>query len=133
MKDKWANGPLNYLGLSSAGFPNLFTISGPGSPSVLTNMVVTIEQHVNWIGDCLSYMEKKGYRTVEATVDAEIPWAERVKEVAETTLWTACDNWYQGTNIPGKPRVFMPYADWPSYLAKCEEVVANAYEGFAFR
>lgn len=133
LKDKWANGPLSYLGLSSAGFPNLFTISGPGSPSVLTNMVVTIEQHVNWVGDCLSYMEGKGYRTVEATVDAEIPWAERVKEVAETTLWTACDNWYQGTNIPGKPRVFMPYADWPSYLAKCEEVVANAYEGFAFR
>jgi len=132
LKDKWVDGPLSYLGLSSAGFPNLFTISGPGSPSVLTNMVATIEQHVNWVGDCLSYMARQGYHTVEATVDAESPWVERVQEVAEMTLWTACDNWYQGANIPGKPRVFMPYADWPSYLAKCEEVAANAYEGFAF-
>ncbi len=131
LRDKWAEGPRSYLGLSSAGFPNLFTVSGPGSPSVLTNMVATIEQHVNWIGDCMDYLRKQGYSTIEATTQAEDPWLIRVQEVADQTLWNACDNWYQGANIPGKPRVFMPYADWPSYLAKCEEVVANGYEGFA--
>ena len=131
LKDKWAQGPRSYLGLSSAGFPNLFTVSGPGSPSVLTNMVATIEQHVNWIGDCLGHLRKQGYSTIEAMTEAEDPWLIRVRDVADQTLWNACDNWYQGANIPGKPRVFMPYADWPSYLAKCEEVVANDYEGFA--
>ena len=133
LQDKWAGGPRSYLGLSSSGFPNLFTVSGPGSPSVLTNMVATIEQHVNWIGDCLDYMRNLGFDTIEATLEAEDPWLIRVQEVAARTLWNACDNWYQGTNIPGKPRVFMPYADWPSYLAKCEAVVANDYEGFSLR
>ena len=131
LKEKWAAGPRSYLGLSSAGFPNLFTISGPGSPSVLTNMVPTIEQHVNWIGDCLDYMRERDLSTIEATVAAEEPWMVHVQEAADRTLWNACDNWYQGANIPGKPRVFMPYVDWPAYAKKCAAVTANAYEGFA--
>ena len=133
LKDKWAEGPRSYLGLSSAGFPNLFTITGPGSPSVLANMIPAIEQHVNWIGDCLEYMRKQGLRTIEATAEAENPWLIQVQTAANATLWTACDNWYLGANVPGKPRVFMPYVDWVGYVAKCNEVVKNSYEGFALR
>jgi cyclohexanone monooxygenase len=131
LKDKWAEGPRSYLGLSSAGFPNLFTITGPGSPSVLANMIPAIEQHVNWIGDCLQYMRERGLRTIEATVEAEEPWLIQVQTAANATLWNACDNWYQGANIPGKPRVFMPYVDWVGYVAICKDVVKNSYKGFA--
>jgi cyclohexanone monooxygenase len=131
LKDKWAEGPRSYLGLSSAGFPNLFTITGPGSPSVLANMIPAIEQHVNWIGDCLAYMREHGLRTIEATVEAEEPWLIEVQTAANATLWNACDNWYQGANIPGKPRVFMPYVDWVGYVAICKDVVKNSYKGFA--
>lgn len=133
LKDKWAEGPRSYLGLSSAGFPNLFTITGPGSPSVLANMIPAIEQHVNWIGDCLEYMRQRGLQTIEATVEAENPWLIQVQTAANATLWNACDNWYQGANVPGKPRVFMPYVDWVGYVAKCEEVVKNSYEGFMLK
>ncbi|MBI3245337.1 MAG: NAD(P)/FAD-dependent oxidoreductase [Deltaproteobacteria bacterium] len=133
LKDKWAEGPRSYLGLSSSGFPNLFTITGPGSPSVLANMIPAIEQHVNWIGDCLEYMRAHKRQTIEATVEAENPWLIQVQTAANATLWNACDNWYQGANVPGKPRVFMPYVDWVGYVAKCNEVVANAYEGFSLR
>jgi len=131
LKDKWADGPRTYLGLQSAGFPNMFTISGPGSPSVLTNMIPTIEQHVNWIADCMQQLRSRRLRTIEATPDAEEQWVEAVGELAQRTLWGACDNWYVGANIPGKARVFMIYVDWPSYRHKCEEVVAKDYEGFA--
>ena len=130
LRDKWAEGPRSYLGLSSAGFPNLFTITGPGSPSVLANMIPGIEQHVNWIGGCLDYMRKNGHKAIEATVEAEDPWHLRIQELANQTLWNACDNWYQGANIPGKPRVFMPYVDWVDYVEQCEKVVENSYEGF---
>jgi cyclohexanone monooxygenase len=131
LKDKWTGGPQSYLGLSSSGFPNLFTITGPGSPSVLSNMIPAIEQHVNWIGDCLEYMRKQGKKTIEATKEAEEPWRIQVQTAADATLWTACDNWYVGANVPGKPRAFMPYVDWVGYVAKCNEVVKNAYEGFS--
>lgn len=131
LRDKWAEGPRSFLGLSSAGFPNLFTITGPGSPSVLANMIPGIEQHVNWIGACLDYMRKNGHKAIEATAEAEGPWHLRIQELANQTLWNACDNWYQGANIPGKPRVFMPYVDWVDYVEKCEEVVKNSYQGFA--
>ncbi len=133
LKDKWAEGPRCYLGLSSSGFPNLFTITGPGSPSVLANMIPAIEQHVNWIGDCLTYMRNQGKQTIEATVEAEDPWLIQVQTAADATLWNACDNWYLGANVPGKPRVFMPYVDWVGYVAKCNEVVQNAYEGFSLK
>ncbi len=81
----------------------------------------------------MSHMRERGHSTIEATVEAEDPWLIQVRDAADQTLWNACDNWYQGSNIPGKPRVFMPYVDWPGYLAKCEEVVENGYEGFALR
>ncbi len=132
LKDKWSAGPRTYLGLSSAAFPNLFTITGPGSPSVLANMVVGIEQHVNWIGECLDYMRTRGYATVEATVQAEDDWVEQVRTAADRTLFTACDNWYMGANVPGKPRGFVPYVDWPRYVKICEAAVDDAYAGFDF-
>lgn len=130
LRDKWAEGPRSFLGLSSSGFPNLFTITGPGSPSVLANMIPGIEQHVNWISECLDYMRRNGHASIEATTEAEEPWHLRVQELANQTLWNACDNWYQGANIPGKPRVFMPYVDWVDYVDQCEQVVQDSYRGF---
>ena len=132
LKDKWSLGPRSYLGLQSADFPNLFTVTGPGSPSVLANMVTAIEQHVNWIGGCLDHMRERGYATVEALQSAEDQWVEQVRMAAERTLFTACDNWYQGANVPGKPRGFVPYVDWPGYVRICESVVEKTYEGFKF-
>ncbi len=132
LKDKWSNGPRSYLGLQSAQFPNLFTVTGPGSPSVLANMVTAIEQHVNWIGECLEHMREAGYSIVEADEEAENQWVERVRIAADRTLFTACDNWYQGANVPGKPRGFVPYVDWPGYVEICEDVVAKQYVGFNF-
>src|SRR6267142_1549806 len=106
---KWTEGPKNYIGLMSAGFPNLFVITGPGSPSVLSNMMVSIEQHVDWITDCLAYMRDQGLDTMEAATDAEDKWVVHVNEVAYTTLYPQANSWYMGANVPGKPRIFMPY------------------------
>ncbi len=133
LKEKWSDGPIAYLGLCSSGFPNLFTVTGPGSPSVLANMVTAIEQHVNFITDCIEHMRARGLNTIDVDPGAEEPWLLQVRQTAERTLFTSCDNWYQGDNIPGKPRVFMPYPDWPGYVAKCEAVVENGYEGFVLR
>lgn len=130
LKEKWSAGPRTYLGLASAGFPNLFTISGPGSPSVLSNMLPTIEQHVNWIADCVKFVIDRGARHIEAEIAAEDQWVEHVNQVAHTTLYPNCSSWYLGANIPGKPRIFMPYIGVPPYVAKCNEVAANGYEGF---
>jgi cyclohexanone monooxygenase len=130
LKDKWAGGPRAYLGLGVAGFPNLFTVTGPGSPSVLSNMIPSIEQHVNWIGDCLEYLRREGCDLIEATVEAEDAWVAHVNELAERTLFTRCNSWYIGANIPGKPRVFMPYIGVPPYVQKCNEIAAAGYEGF---
>jgi cation diffusion facilitator CzcD-associated flavoprotein CzcO len=131
LKEKWQAGPRSYLGLASAGFPNLFTVTGPGSPSVLSNMLPTIEQHVNWIADCIGHLEKHAKRLIEAEVDAEDAWVAHVNEVAGMTLYPRCNSWYLGANIPGKPRIFMPYIGVPTYVEKCRQVVANGYEGFA--
>ena len=127
---KWSEGPKTYLGLAIAGFPNLFTITGPGSPSVLTNMLPTIEQHVDWIADCLAFLEANGIRVIEASEEAETAWVEHVGEVAGGLLYPQCDSWYLGANIPGKPRVFMPYPGFPPYVERCEEVAARGYAGF---
>lgn len=132
LKDKWSEGPRTYLGLETAGFPNLFTVTGPGSPSVLTNMLPTIEQHVNFIADCIAYMRERELRCVEADAEAENLWVEHVNAVADMTLYPTCNSWYLGANVPGKPRVFQPLVGFPDYVAKCEEVVANDYEGFLF-
>jgi len=132
LNGKWSEGPRAYLGLMVAGFPNLFTITGPGSPSVLSNMAISIEQHVDWIADCLAYLRRHELAGIEATADAENAWVEHVREVGNTTLFPLANSWYMGSNIPGKPRVFMPYIGGVGpYREKCDEVAANGYEGFA--
>jgi len=131
LKDKWSGGPKTYLGLQAAGFPNMFMITGPGSPSVLSNMPVSIEQHIEWISDFLQYMRERGIEVVEADSGAEAAWVSHVNEVAELTMYMLANSWYLGANIPGKPRVFMPYPGGVgNYRQKCNEVADNGYEGF---
>jgi len=130
LSEAWRDGPRNYLGLTVADFPNLFTITGPGSPSVLTNMMVSIEQHVNWIAECLSYLRAHNHATIEARREAQDAWVAHVNAVAERTVYPLCNSWYVGANVPGKPRVFMPLLGFPPYAEKCREVVAKGYEGF---
>ncbi|HEV2055091.1 MAG TPA: NAD(P)/FAD-dependent oxidoreductase [Methylomirabilota bacterium] len=131
LQQKWAEGPRTYLGVSIAGFPNLFIITGPGSPSVLSNMIVSIEQHVDWIADCIAYLREHGRARIEATVEAEDGWVEHVNEVGHLTLYPLADSWYMGANIPGKPRIFMPYIGGVgAYRQKCDDVAAKGYEGF---
>lgn len=131
LREKWAEGPRTYLGLGVAGFPNFFTITGPGSPSVLSNMIPSIEQHVNWIADCVEYMREHDYACIEATEEAQDAWVAHVNEVANGTLFPTCNSWYLGANVPGKPRVFMPYLGFPPYVQKCNEVAEKGYEGFS--
>ena len=132
LKEKWSEGPKTYLGLTVVGFPNLFTITGPGSPSVLTNMLPSIEQHVDFITDCLASLREKGIRVIEPTEQAQDDWVRHVGEVAGYTMRSTCSSWYVGANIPGKPQVFMPYiGGLPAYIQRCEAVVRNGYEGFA--
>ena len=131
LKEKWSAGPRTYLGLQVSGFPNLFTITGPGSPSVLMNMPVAIEQHVNWISDCIVHMQETGAKKIEASLEAENKWVDHVNEAAQETLFYEAKSWYLGVNIPGKPRVFMPYVGGGKvYSEICAEVVENGYEGF---
>ncbi|MSP43845.1 MAG: NAD(P)/FAD-dependent oxidoreductase [Alphaproteobacteria bacterium] len=131
LQQKWSEGPRTYLGLTVVGFPNMFIISGPGSPSVLTNMVPSIEQHVNWISDTIRDLRERQLSCIEPVVEAENAWVEHVNEVGASTLFPTCNSWYLGANIPGKPRVFMPYLGFPAYVEKCNQVRANGYEGFA--
>jgi cyclohexanone monooxygenase len=132
LNQKWAEGPKTYLGLMSAGFPNLFIITGPGSPSVLSNMIVSIEQHVDWITDCIAYMRDRGLDSMEANKEAEDKWVAHVNEVAHTTLYPQANSWYMGANIPGKPQIFMPYIGGVgAYRQICNDVAAKGYEGFA--
>ena len=130
--DLWKEGPKTFLGLQMPGFPNLFTITGPGSPSVLTNMPMAIEQHVEWIRDCITYMNKKGYSLIETSKKASEDWGDEVNAVANKTLLpTVKHSWYLGANIPGKPQVFMPYAGGlPKYDKICNESKNNNYKGF---
>ena len=132
LSDLWKEGPKTFLGLQMPGFPNLFTITGPGSPSVLTNMPMAIEQHVEWIRDCISYMNKKGYSLIETSKKASEDWGDEVNAVANKTLLpTVKHSWYLGANIPGKPQVFMPYAGGlPKYDEICNESKNNNYKGF---
>jgi cyclohexanone monooxygenase len=134
LNQKWAEGPKTYLGLMSAGFPNLFIITGPGSPSVLSNMIVSIEQHVDWITEAIAFMRARGLEVVEATGEAEDKWVAHVNEVAQLTLYPQANSWYMGANIPGKPRIFMPYIGGVGvYRRICNEVAAKGYEGFVMR
>jgi cation diffusion facilitator CzcD-associated flavoprotein CzcO len=135
LKDAWAAGPRTYLGLATSGFPNFFMITaGPGSPSVLSNMLPSIEQHVDFVANCIAYMSERQLGTVEATEEAEATWVAHVNEVANLTLFPQGNSWYVGANIEGKLRMFLPYiGGYPVYVAKCNEVAANNYEGFALR
>jgi cation diffusion facilitator CzcD-associated flavoprotein CzcO len=131
LSQKWADGPSTYLGVAVAGFPNLFTITGPGSPSALSNVPVSIEQHVEWISDCIEHLRKNNLTTIEATTEAEDQWTAHVAEVANTTLMPGTNSWYLGANIPGKARVFMPYIGGVGlYRQKCNEIAEQGYEGF---
>ena len=131
LKQKWEHGPRTYLGLMCAHFPNLFMVTGPGSPSVLSNMHVSIEQDVNWISDCLALLRAHGVTRMEATQEAEDNWVLHGIEVANKTLYPKAASWYMGANIEGKPRVFMPYIGGVNtYRHKCAEIAANGYTGF---
>ena len=133
LKEKWNAGPKTYLGLMSASFPNLFMITGPGSPSVKSNMIMSIEQHVDLVIETLLSMRRKGLSVVEPELEAENKWVDHVQEVANKTLFPQANSWYMGANIPGKPRLFMPYIGGVgAYREICEEIVANNYKGFKF-
>jgi cyclohexanone monooxygenase len=132
LEDKWGDGPRTYLGLMVAGFPNMFMVTGPGSPSVLSNMVVSIEQHIDWISDCIAAMSRRQMDAIEATPQAEDMWVAHVNEVANMTLYPQANSWYVGANVEGKARVFMPYPGGVGvYRQLCNDVVAKGYEGFA--
>jgi cyclohexanone monooxygenase len=131
LRDKWVDGPRTYLGLMTAGFPNLFIITGPQSPSVKSNMIASIEQHVDWIADCLQYLRDREVRCIEPDEAAENGWVEHVGKIADATLYPRANSWYTGANIPGKPRVFTPYvAGLDKYREICDEVAAGDYRGF---
>jgi cyclohexanone monooxygenase len=129
MRDKWRGGPLNYLGLLVEGFPNLFNVAGPGSTSAFTNVMVSIEHHIEWIADCIAWLDARGVATIEASAQAEAAWVQHVNTVASRTVYLSCNSWYLGANIPGKPRVFMPLFDFPAYHQRCAEVAEKGYEG----
>ena len=134
LAEKWEGGPRTYLGLQIAGFPNMFTITGPGSPSVLTNMPVAIEQHVDWISDCIEHMRAAGLTRIEAKADAEEAWVDHVNFCADQTLYVKVNSWYMGSNIPGKKRIFMPYVGgMVEYRKRCDEVASKGYDGFDLR
>ncbi len=128
--EAWAAGPVTLLGLQVAGFPNLFTVTGPGSPSVLTNMVTSIEQHVEYIRDAVAALDDDGLRTIEASGAAQDEWVAWVNAVAGLTLFRGCSSWYLGANVPGKPRVFMPLPGFTDYRDHCDAVAAEGYRGF---
>ena len=131
LKEKWSDGPTTYLGLATADFPNMFMITGPQSPSVLSNMPVSIEQHVEWISDFIEYLREHAIDVVDADQQAEVDWVQHVSDIADQTMYMLADSWYLGANIPGKPRVFMPYAGGVGpYRERCDEIASNSYEGF---
>ncbi len=129
IQDKWHAGPLNYLGMLINGFPNLFNVAGPGSTSAFTNVIVSIEHHIEWIAQCIADVDARGATTIEATAQAEADWVQHVHNVAERTVYLTCNSWYLGANIPGKPRMFMPLFGFPAYADRCAEVAGNGYEG----
>ncbi|MCC6433521.1 MAG: NAD(P)/FAD-dependent oxidoreductase [Acidimicrobiales bacterium] len=134
LRDTWSAGPLTYLGLTVAGFPTLFMSTGPGSPSVLSNMPVAIEQHVEYVSRIIEHLRAEGLATIEADAEAQAAWVAHVNELAQPTMFMHADSWYLGANIPGKPRVFMPYCGGVgTYRKRCDEVAANGWEGFTLR
>jgi cyclohexanone monooxygenase len=134
LKNRWEQGPRTYLGLTVAGFPNFFTITGPASPSVFSNMMVSIEQHVDWIGTCLQHLRDAGKTAIEPTLEAENWWVDHNDEVGRATLYPLANSWYMGSNVPGKPRVLMPYIGGVGvYRRECDEIASDDYRGFVTR
>ncbi|MGQ0845713.1 MAG: flavin-containing monooxygenase [Sporichthyaceae bacterium] len=133
LSQRWAAGPQTYLGLCVNAFPNMFLVTGPGSPSVFSNMVISIEQHVEWIAAALTTMRERGAEVLEATAEAEAAWTAQLNAIAEATLCTRADSWYMGANVPGKPRAFLAFLGVGAYREVCEDVVANDYRGFILR
>ncbi len=131
LKEAWAAGPRTYLGLAVAGFPNLFTITGPGSPSVIGNVIANCEHHVDWLVECIDSMRRRSQQTVEPEEAAQGEWMEHVADVASRTLYPEANSWYLGVNIPGKPRVFMPYVG-TGYRHTCSAIASEGYKGFLF-
>jgi len=131
LTDAWNDGPRSYLGIAIHGFPNLFTITGPSSPSVLSNMLVSIEQHVDWVSDCIQWMKTEGKATIEPSDSAEQEWAEHTEQLANMTLYPKANSWYMGANVPGKPRMFLAYVGGVgTYRMICDQVAAAGYRGF---
>ena len=132
-KQLWTSGPTSYLGLMTVGFPNLFTITGPGSPSILTNVIVSIEQHVDWISDCLAHMKQHGFRRIDPEQAAQDAWGRKVQDIAAGTLFVTANSWYMGANVPGKPKLFLPFiGGFSTYSDLCKAVVEGGYQGFRF-
>ncbi len=132
LAEKWREGPAAILGACTADFPNMFTVCGPGNPSVLTNMVATIEHHSDWIADCIEFARSNDYSLIEATESGEREWMNEVNARVAETLFHSCNSWYLGANIPGKPKKFVPYLGFSDYARRCEEVSGNGYPGFRF-
>ena len=133
LRSLWKQGPRAYLGLMVAGLPNLFTVTGPGSPSVLSNVVVSVEQHVEWICDCLAHMRAEELDRIEPEAQAQEVWAQHVDDIARQSLMPDTNSWYMGANIPGKPRMFMPYMGGVGvYRRKCDDIASAGYTGFSF-
>lgn len=131
LREAWADGPRTYLGIGVHGFPNLFLVNGPGSPSVLANMVLTSEQQINWIADCITHVRETGHRRIEATAEAQAYWSSNVRQEASRTLMSTSNSWYTGSNIQGKPKSFMPYCGgFAKYIGICLTVSNKNYEGF---
>jgi cyclohexanone monooxygenase len=131
LRNHWEGGPLTYLGIMVAGFPNMFVVTGPGSPGVKTQMIASIEQHVDWIADAIDHLHRHQLDRIEPTPEAESAWVNHVNQVADSTLYPLANSWYMGANIPGKPRVFMPYVGgFDRYKKHCDAVAAKGYEGF---
>ena len=134
LADKWADGPRSFLGLAVEGFPNLFTITGPGSPAVLGNVLMAIEQHVEWVFQCIDDMESSGKTEIEADMVSEDEWMDHVEDLASETLRYSCNSWYVGANVPGKKRVFMPYTGgYDVYRKRCKDIADHGYTGFTLR
>jgi cyclohexanone monooxygenase len=133
LRELWADGPKTFVGMMIAGMPNLFVITGPGSPSVFSNIVTSIEQHVDWIADCIAYMRERDFPEIEATHEAQEAWVAEVNAAADRTIMPGSNSWYVGANVPGKPRVFMPYLGGAAhYNQVCREVAQNGYRGCRF-
>ena len=134
LAERWAEGPRTYMGFMTAGFPNLFILTGPGSPSVLTNVVMMLEHDVDWVADCIAWLDREGIASIAASEGAEHDWMEHVAELASVTLYARHNSWYMGSNIPGKRRMFLAYTGgYAAFAAAAADAAADNYRGFLLR